>query len=193
MIVVALAGALALVGELACASKSIEIQQETSDGGPGIWVDPYTGLSWQNPPADRQMTPEEARDYCDGLVIGEMFDWRLPDIDQLRSLVRGCPLTVPLERGGSCPVSASCTEEKCGIPSVCEWPCARQGGPGMHGEYWDAALSGTSFGYWSASSVPCMSENCRYMGPWTWAVFFDSGTVGFEGDQARLTVRCVHR
>lgn len=42
--------------------------------------------------------------YCDGLNEGEYTDWRVPNIDELRSLINGCSNT---KVGGKCKVSLS--------------------------------------------------------------------------------------
>ena len=68
----------------------------------GFWIDETSGLVWQDPPRDSVGTGVDfwaAADYCAGLGDG---GWRLPDINELRSLIRGCPAT---ELGGECAIS----------------------------------------------------------------------------------------
>ena len=58
-----------------------------------IWNDPDTGLSWQDPQKDAYdysdpgLPQPDALLYCEELVLGGHDDWRLPDIDELRTLV----------------------------------------------------------------------------------------------------------
>ncbi|MCK9462914.1 MAG: DUF1566 domain-containing protein [Proteobacteria bacterium] len=59
----------------------------TSDGE---WYDEHTGLCWQDPPGDSLMIQDEAIAHCDDLVLGGRDDWRLPRIQELIALVRGC-------------------------------------------------------------------------------------------------------
>ena len=58
-------------------------------------------------PAGTECTFVEAHAYCDQLFLAAFDDWRVPAIDELRSLVRGCSATVT---DGACPVTANCVE-----------------------------------------------------------------------------------
>jgi hypothetical protein len=62
-----------------------------------------TKLEWMNPPGTSDVAGALA--YCDALVLGGHDDWRLPTIDELRSLIRGCANTVT---GGPCGASDTC-------------------------------------------------------------------------------------
>jgi len=51
-------------------------------------TDNLTGLMWaQNANADGIKTWEEALTYCNGLMLGEHTDWRLPNVKELQSLI----------------------------------------------------------------------------------------------------------
>jgi hypothetical protein len=52
----------------------------------GTVTDPSTGLMWQQESAG-PMSWEEALNYCEGLTLGGYNDWRLPNINELQSLV----------------------------------------------------------------------------------------------------------
>jgi hypothetical protein len=104
------------------------------------WLDPESGLEWQAMPAlvreqgdcyqrcYLSMSHEEAEAYCGGLGDG----WRLPTIDELRTLVTGCDKTTPEGWCGvhdDCTVWADCRGEVCDgcdpnpdNPSGCFWP-----------------------------------------------------------------------
>jgi hypothetical protein len=60
--------------------------------------DPATGLTWQNPSADQPLTWSAAKAYCEHLPLAG-GGWRLPKVQELRSLIRGCTNT---ELGGPC-------------------------------------------------------------------------------------------
>ena len=84
----------------------------------GIWVDPkpFNGtvhLMWENPMGNKGtggVGPNHANSqtYCDNLVLAGHDDWRLPTIDELRTLVRGIST---IEPGGKCPTSESCSDQ----------------------------------------------------------------------------------
>ena len=79
----------------------------------GIWVDPDTYLIWENPMGNQGVGgtgigQAKAVEYCENLVLAGADDWRLPTIDELRTLVRGVSTTMT---GGKCPTSESCTDQ----------------------------------------------------------------------------------
>ena len=53
---------------------------------------------------------EEALEYCNNLTLCGYSDWHLPNIDELRTLIKNCPST---ETGGSCGVSENCLSASC--------------------------------------------------------------------------------
>lgn len=57
-----------------------------SDNGNGTVTDLNTGLQWQQTPDFERMSFDEAKEYCENLVLGGYDDWRLPTIKELYSL-----------------------------------------------------------------------------------------------------------
>ena len=57
------------------------------DNGNGTVSDQYTGLMWQQDTADKRMTWESALSYCEDLTLAGYTDWRLPNRNELQSLV----------------------------------------------------------------------------------------------------------
>ncbi len=57
------------------------------DHGDGTVTDIQTGLMWQQATAPNSMKWDDAIAYCRKLTLGGHSDWRLPDLDELRSLV----------------------------------------------------------------------------------------------------------
>ena len=57
-------------------------------GSDGVVMDTKTGRQWSR--AAPMMQPLEAVQRCDRLVLGGFDDWRLPKIQELRSLLSGC-------------------------------------------------------------------------------------------------------
>ena len=101
----------------------------------GTWYDPDYRLTWQTPGAYSKKW-NVAINYCDELVFGGYNDWYLPTIDELRTLIRGCPNT---EYGGKCDtlnydgycVGCEEMEDGCYLPfstSTCSgyWSSTRQ-------------------------------------------------------------------
>jgi serine/threonine protein kinase len=140
------------------------------------WTDPTTGLTWENLPHGQSETWSAAAAYCNGLVLGGYDDWQLPTLDELRSLVRGCPKAMP---GGSCAMPAG----RAGEPAEpCQ--CELMAGSGRNGCYWPAELQGNCASFWSAS--PFADD-----APDAW--FLNFGCAATEhGHQAdTYYVRCV--
>jgi len=151
------------------------------DGG---LFDPDTNLCWQHPAggeldwviSDREWVEYPASDYCLELDQGGSTDWYLPNIDQLRSLIRGCPQTEP---GGECGVSYSwgCLDEECAEE------CGGCSGDGMC--FWDPALGEDCGRYWSSSQ--CTGSYSDH----AWVVAFGNAIVDFVGVEESELVRCV--
>jgi len=101
------------------------------------WDDPATNLTWQDPQKDAYtegdggLTQPDAIRYCKELVLGGYNDWRLPNIDELRTLVRG---NTPAETGGECPVTEGSPRADMGNTACA--PITEFGGPGIGGCYW---------------------------------------------------------
>ena len=127
----------------------------------------------------------DAVTYCEGLTWGGFDDWVLPNIDELRSLIRGCAKN---EYGSSeCSVAHQCSystnnANTCG-DDYCHGFVSQGGGPGSDGCYWPADLPGTCSGLWSSS---LRSSSNAYV-----VIFFEAlvtfDTLLFNGGE----VRCV--
>ena len=60
---------------------------EYTDNKNGTVTDTTTGLIWQKTDNSAQVKWAGAGPYCDNLVLGGYYDWRLPRIDELRTIV----------------------------------------------------------------------------------------------------------
>jgi len=146
------------------------------------WYDAATDLCWQNPSDSNVFGFLGVQSHCNNLSQLGHDDWRAPDIDELRSLVRGCP--------------ASETEGACGVvdgSSMNDWDsqacggCGQLAGPGASGCYQEPSLTGVcdDVGYWSSSAVVGATNQ-------GWTVHFYDGVVIFEeGNGVQYHVRCV--
>jgi hypothetical protein len=144
----------------------------------GGWYDPTSGLCWQDSPDEIRRDWDDAVAYCDGLTLGGHDEWHLPTIDELRSLIRGCPATMT---GGPCGLTNACAGAGC-WNEACNG-CS-SGGPGTDGACWPPGLGGTVYFYWSSSS---------YAGDASVAlqVYFYFGSVGGDYRASTDFVRCV--
>ena len=57
------------------------------DNGNGTILDTGTNLLWQQNSSEREMTWQEAKEYCELLTLAGHNDWRLPTIKELKSLI----------------------------------------------------------------------------------------------------------
>jgi len=78
-------------------------------GCPDMWQDPDSGLMWSVSETGL-INWNDAEQDCQVLSTTDYSDWRMPTIDELRTLVRDCPQTAP---GGTCPASESCSLNTC--------------------------------------------------------------------------------
>ncbi len=154
---------------------------DTTPGPPvGAWTDPLSGLTWQVEPSEQTLSWAEAVEYCRNLEPEGTTQWRLPNISELRTLVRGCPAT---EIAGSCKVlEDGCLAHEC-RDSTCTG-CLAGLGPGVEGAYWPDELRGDTWSYWSSSPVQDIKSHA-------WRVAFARATVYFEPLDYHKYVRCV--
>lgn len=141
------------------------------------WIDDASGLVWELVPAGGNPTAADALAYCDQLELLGSGGWRLPTIDELRTLLRGCSDV------DACGLTNDCAEPKC-LDAACEGCSgAVMEGPGMFGCYWDPNLLGTCDRYWSTTNTG------TGLG---WVVDFEDASVrqADAGAPAGL-VRCV--
>ncbi len=90
----------------------------------GIVLDQNTGLLWQRG-YQSFSTLDNARASCNAARDRNLLGWRLPTIDELRGLVRGCPATEP---AGACPVHSDSTSDSAAT-SACTNGCGINQGP----------------------------------------------------------------
>ena len=71
--------------------------------------DSSSGKVWSDR-SSSTMTWANAKTYCDNLTTGGFYDWHLPSINELRTLITNCSAT---QTGGSCGITNSCSESSC--------------------------------------------------------------------------------
>jgi hypothetical protein len=124
-----------------------------------------------------------ANSYCADLSWRGYEDWRLPTIDELRSLIRGCAVTAA---GGDCDITHECAPNVAGEPCVTPQctGCSEGGGPSSSGCYIPSELPGASCAasLWSSSQF---NESLSYY-LWTGAAHLDVANKEYE-----YKVRCI--
>jgi len=124
--------------------------RDTDSPCPGF-EDIETGICWQNPAEDVGRAGKHAKTYC------ENRGWRLPSIDELRTLVDGCDLPDCID------LPDDYYEHNCE-------GCEPDAGP-SDGCYWKDGLDGLCWMYWS--DTPARSTSSLY---WL-AVDFRAGSI----------------
>lgn len=107
----------------------------------GTWCDPATGLVWQKDVVWTATTQFRWNLYaCENLDL-RGTGWRLPSIDELRTLITHCPQTQP---DGACGIEADIINYECNGCSDPTWPETFCQFP--------SELTGPCTFYWSATS-----------------------------------------
>ena len=166
-----------------CDEESLTCQSwwlnECGKGDNTSCEDRKTGLVWSRL-SDQPMDYKHAIYYCEDFVDHgyDFTDWRLPNIDELRTLIKNCQNT---EKGGACKVSdkAECLGGVC-YNEECKKGC-EENDSGIYSKF------GETEWLWSSSSAIDFPV-------YSWAVTFgNAGVVPFENNNENvlLQVRCV--
>ncbi len=144
------------------------------------FIDDATGLAWELVPQGGNPNVAGAVAYCDALRLLGSGGWRLPSVDELRSLMRGCSGT---GSSGACGLTDDCATSECRDDACDGCIEAPNEGPAMFGCYWNPNLQGECGGYWSITTPG---------GGLGWLVDFDDATIR-QRDAALPAglVRCV--
>ncbi|MCL4233352.1 MAG: DUF1566 domain-containing protein [Deltaproteobacteria bacterium] len=163
---------LALIAACTCAGDD----DEEKDKG-DTWTDPATSFTWQVERSEK-LVWDDAVAYCENLELGGADLWRLPNIGELRTLIRGCPAT---EIGGACRIAADC------LSSECEsWDCdgcwSDEGGAEGYC-FAPPELDHVCGEFWSTSQL----EGYGLMG----YIYFGDAMVSFGSTEIPRYARCL--
>lgn len=139
------------------------------------WLDAATGRTWQVD-VKENVTFAEAAAYCEALALEGSVDWRLPTVDELRTIISGCAATA---KNGTCGVkdncldSTLCRDDACGgcvaIPDGC---------------YVVPQLAGICGFVWSSATQSNYTDNA-------WGVGFNGAHVSADLKLNVGSARCV--
>jgi hypothetical protein len=163
------------------------------------FFDRVSGLCWQDDGDLSQANWFEASgeydafhnpgvtDICGDLVLGGHDDWRLPEIDELVGLVRGCVDGSPTSdlSVSTCGLDdPSCLEDSCNDGIDCDG-CPAGYGPSDDSNYHHLELIETHYDFWSSSLVTGVVP------AQAWCVYFRYGSNYGSQRTDSNTVRCV--
>jgi outer membrane lipoprotein-sorting protein len=140
--------------------------------------------------SSKEMAWNDAKQYCENLSEGGFTDWRLPNIDELRTLLiadrvsSGCKVSernncLSLESCWSC---STCTQTGIEDLNSKYKKCSDWGKTYTDGRY--SRLGDGKVWLWSSSTLSDHSGSA-------WNVIFDCGNVNFNAKDHNYYVRCV--
>lgn len=158
--------------------NKIEQQRHFEQSMPGGRID---NLQWSSRSA-KKMNWNAAISYCENLTEDSHDDWRLPNIDELRTTVKNCPKT---ETGGECKVSEKdeclswqqCGDERLKHSCFCEYKK-------NNGGYYSKLGDPDGVWLWSSSIVSDKPDS-------RWRIGCSSGFVIHSDMAINFHVRCV--
>ena len=136
-----------------------------------------TRLRWSSRSPEK-MDWQSALDYCKNLSENGSGGWHLPNIDELRKGIIGCPKT---EYGGECRVSEKngCLSSDCRTPKgSCN--CDRI----AKGSFYSSNCDEDTIALWSSSTLSDSPGSA-------WGVAFFSAMVGSSTKNGKFYARCV--
>ena len=145
-----------IMAALVCLPKSKDIAAEIEKRRA------VTGKYWSDASREK-MTWDDAKTYCENLKEGGFNDWRLPTIDELRSLVKNCKDTMT---GGACRITDKCRTSSCFDDALSKSDCWC---PKNQAQYSKLGDHGT---FWSDSYYSPLDDACAH-----YVLNFDSGGI----------------
>lgn len=185
----------------ACGGEA-NVYELKTENEKSVVVGSANGLMWymddpENPNTKLNLlTYSKAGEFCSNLDYAGHSDWRLPTIDELRTVVKGYK---DIEPGGRCRVDEDCLFKVClfqGQKSEDDYPCSNKEetellqGPGPGGCFFDDVWREYCGTYWSSSKIEGMVDNNVFA-----LDFSDPAilSVRVEIDTTSAFARCVRK
>ena len=147
-------------------------------------IDSETGFMWSK---KSSVSISGVKSFCSDLSEGNFNNWRLPNIDELRSLINGCSNT---KVGGNCKVSATngCLSETCWDDETC-FSCGTTSASTI-------SKFGDSEDFCSSSPFSPTDSDYDYYYGWLFGVEFSTGGIliwntDYVGSDDKAYIRCV--
>ena len=140
--------------------------------------------------AIQSVTFDDAKKYCENLNYAGFKDWRLPTIDELRTIVDDYS---DIETNGRCQVSESCSELSClrkGAKNESDNVCGSLSDK-EHQCFWDKVWGSKYCGeFWSSTKVKVVDGTKM-----NWLLDFSAPSIFYKmtSGQERAYVRCVRK
>jgi hypothetical protein len=154
------------------------------------WYDSSTTVTWTVMPANNGgagYAQPDAITYCSGLTKEGVTGWRLPYINELRSVIRAGvtpPCNYGVYPGGACAITDTCYETACN--NGCG-TCTVGLGPASNGDYIVENLATADSSIWSDKCPAGYTPYCVY-------VDYNYGVVSYRHKtNDKLQVRCVKK
>ncbi|MEK7703551.1 MAG: DUF4215 domain-containing protein [Myxococcota bacterium] len=160
--------------EVAGDGCSVDCRNECPEG----YYDAAIDLCWENPQGAANGVQVAAQTYCAALASTSGKAWRVPQISDLRSLVRSCATSA---LGGACPID-DVSDSGDSVPS-CNG-CVTNAGPGVGGCYWPSEMGACADNLWSASVI---TDQTTYV----WVVRFSDALIAPASTTYDNDARCV--
>jgi len=167
--------------------SSIDVND--TDTGPDcvgnlVWYDDDTGLCWQKFVYDQEMNYQSALEHCTNNDTNGYEDWRIPNIDELRTIVDGCEKTEFLDLAPevNCPVHHNSDYSDWNIN--CEG-CNVFEGNGDSNCYLKDDLENCFNNMWSSSNTGIIDSN--------WYINFPKASIYEKSKDGNIcmNVRCI--
>ncbi len=151
----------------------------------GMVEDFHTRLTWTRTNAENR-TWGKARRYCKRLRLGGHRNWRMPSLEEMKTVVHGCPYTRRCTVNSNFRINLYC--------GACSRYPRFGGGPGEGGCYWQPGVwKGSCGAHWTSNGCNFKNGRRRLDPICAFDVSLHVPGVGKYNKGSTFSVRCVRR